>query len=33
MLRKIMYPSVGWIILHVVSVALVFLLGYSIRFS
>jgi hypothetical protein len=32
MLRKILYPSAGWIVVHAVAVAAIFLLGYSVKF-
>ncbi len=33
MLKRIMFPKLGWMILHLVAVALVFLLGYSVQFK
>jgi len=33
MLSRLMYPRIGWIILHVLAVIITFLLGYSIRFG
>jgi hypothetical protein len=32
MLRKIMYPSTGWIIIHIIAITAIFLLGYSVKF-
>jgi len=32
MLKHIMYPKPGWIVLHVFAVVALFLLGYSIHF-
>jgi hypothetical protein len=32
MLRHVMYPKLGWFILHGVAITLVFLLGYSVSF-
>jgi hypothetical protein len=32
MLRKILYPSAGWIALHAIAVVAIFLLGYSVKF-
>jgi hypothetical protein len=28
----VLYPKAGWLVLHAAAVALVFLLGYSVRF-
>lgn len=33
MLKKLMYPGTGWIILHVAAVIITFLIGYSVRFG
>jgi len=32
MLKHLMYPKLGWFILHAVSVVALFLLGYSVHF-
>lgn len=32
MLQHLMYPKRGWIIVHVVSICLMFLLGYLAKF-
>ncbi len=32
MLRHLMYPKPGWIVLHAVAATLVFLLGYTAKF-
>jgi hypothetical protein len=32
MLRKILYPRTGWIVVHTIAVAAIFLLGYSVKF-
>lgn len=32
MLRLLMYPKPGWIVLHALAVAALFLLGYSVKF-
>jgi len=32
MLKHLMYPKTGWLILHAVAVLLMFLLGYSVKF-
>jgi hypothetical protein len=32
MLREIMYPKAGWIVVHVVTIIGLFFLGYSVHF-
>jgi hypothetical protein len=32
MLKHLMYPKTGWIVLHIVATIALFLLGYSIHF-
>jgi len=32
MLRYLMYPKAGWIVVHVAAIAGLFMLGYSVRF-
>jgi hypothetical protein len=32
MIRHIMYPKAGWVVLHVIAVIALFLLGYSVHF-
>jgi hypothetical protein len=32
MIKHIRYPKPGWFVLHALAVALMFLLGYSVRF-
>jgi hypothetical protein len=32
MLRHIMYPKPGWLVIHISSVIALFLLGYSVHF-
>jgi hypothetical protein len=32
MLKHLMYPKPGWIVLHVAAVTAMFLLGYSVHF-
>lgn len=32
MLKHLMYPKPGWIVLHVVAIVAMFLLGYSVHF-
>jgi len=31
MLRRIMFPKPGWVILHIIAVSALFLLGYSVH--
>jgi hypothetical protein len=33
MLKYLMYPKTGWIILHAVALIITFLIGYSVRFG
>jgi hypothetical protein len=33
MLRLLMFPKVGWWVLHALAISLMFLLGYSVRFK
>ncbi len=33
MLKHIMFPKLGWMVLHAVALVLVFLLGYSVQFK
>ncbi len=33
MIRSIMFPRIGWFILHAVAISATFIIGYSIRFG